>query len=341
MEFKDYYKILKVAKDASGQEIKNAYRKLARTLHPDLNPGDKKAETKFKEVNEAHEVLSDPAKRKKYDEMGANWEQIERDREFASRYADRGAGRGQSVDIDLGDFFETFFGRQHGPSGEAFGFGGPSRPAAGQDVDYELGLSIDELVAGGKKALRLAMSEVCGDCGGEGTVMTATTRGRSRVVTQAQPCPRCRGQGVTVTDRDLTVTIPKGLTDGSRIRLAGQGGRGARGGRPGDLYLRIRILPHPIFRPKAFDLEADLPVLDHQAALGDRIEVPTPTGPVTLTIPPGTQSGQKLRLKGRGLPRSDGAAGDLFFFVTIRIPEQITDEEREWYLKLKKGRPSR
>jgi DnaJ-class molecular chaperone len=336
MEFKDYYSVLGVPKSASAQEIKSAYRKLARKHHPDLNPGDKNAEKRFKEINEANDVLSDPEKRKKYDELGANWEQIERDREYARRYAQPGAGAAQEpFDFDLGDFFETFFGGGRGASGFRTGPGFRAAAEAAQDVEQEIELTLEHLVQGGRQRLRITLPEACPRCGGEGYIVTTAERGRQRTVRSTQTCPRCGGAGQIATTRDLEVTIPHGLTDGARIRLAGQGARG------GDLYLRVRVRPHPLFRLEGYDLHAELPLLDHEAALGVQLPVPTLSGPVNLTVPPGTQTGQRLRLKGRGLPRAGGAAGDLYYEVRIRLPDQIGPRERELYAEIARLRTTR
>ncbi|HEY4485260.1 MAG TPA: J domain-containing protein [Nitrospiria bacterium] len=339
MEYKDYYKILGVSKTGSDQEIKSAYRKLARQYHPDLNPGDKAAEEKFKQINEANEVLGDREKRKKYDELGSNWEQVLRDREYARQYTRPEFKWRTQEDLDLGDFFEAFFGDRSG----AFRAGRSTGPSSGQDIETEIGLSLEDLSQGGKKPLRLSTSTLCPQCQGEGHIATASTEAkRGRVVTQMELCPTCRGQGEIPEVRDLVVTIPKGLTQGSRLRLAGQGGRGRAGGRSGDLYLRIKVLPHRVFRLEGHDLHADLPVLDHEAALGAKVEVPGLDGTLKLTIPPGTQSGQRLRLKGKGLSRERGVgAGDLFFYVTVRLPEKLTEAELELYRAMDRIRASR
>ncbi len=342
MDFKDYYKVLGVERTASGDAIKAAYRKLARKHHPDLNPGDKKAEERFKSINEAYDVLGDPAKRKKYDELGSNWEQISRDQEFARQHAGPGFGDfgGAATGAeDFSDFFQAFFG------GHPFGRGGggpsPGRSQAGEDTEHEFPLTLEELVAGGKRSVRLSGGEVCGTCGGSGRVSTATAnQGRRRMVSTV--CPTCRGEGQVARSQTIEVTIPKGLKDGSRIRLAGLGGRGVQGGKPGDLYLRVRVLPHRIFRLDGYDLHAELPVWDDEAVLGAEIAVPTLSGSVVVRVPPQTQAGGRLRLKGKGLPQSSGeGAGDLYWEIVIKGPSDVTQKERDLYEALRRLRTER
>ncbi len=334
MEFKDYYKTLGVSKHATEAEIKAAFRKLARQHHPDLNPGNKAAENRFKVINEAHEILSDPEKRKKYDELGANWEQIERDKDFARRYAQPGFQSPE--EFDLGDFFETFFGGRRGPFGGAgtTGFGPAGGPQPGTDVETAIELTLEELAHGGKRRLRLTLPEVCAQCHGEGVVLTPSKGGGRQRPTTAHTCPACGGAGKTPATRDLDVTIPRGLTDGARIRLAGQGGRGPDGGPGGDLFLRVHLQPHPVFRVEGHDLHADLPLYDFEAAAGGRIRVPTLGEPVDLTVPAETQAGKQLRLRGRGLPAAGGGAGDLYFHVVVRVPERLSGPDHELYAEL-------
>jgi DnaJ-class molecular chaperone len=340
MEFKDYYKVLGVEKNATGQQIKTAYRKLARKFHPDVNPGDKSAEENFKSINEAYEVLGDPEKRRKYDELGSNWEQILRDREYAQQYTRPGFEWRSTEDFDLGDFFEAFFGERHGPFG-GFRAGPARRSAGGQDIESEIELTLEELAGNEKKGLRLSVPEICAKCGGEGMV-SAASGGKGRTVRMMQACPACHGRGQTMTHRDLAVKIPKGLTEGSRFRLVGQGGRGAAGTRNGDLYLRVRVRPHRTFRPEGYDLHADLPLLDDEAALGTKLRVPTLKGSVQLTVPPETGAGQSLRLKEQGLPRPGGTgSGDLYFHVTIHLPKRLTEKERRLYSDIRRERSGR
>ncbi len=298
MEFKDYYKVLGLSKGATEAQIKSAYRKLARKYHPDINPGNKKAEETFKQVNDAYQVLSDPAKRKKYDELGSNWEQILRDQEYAKQYAGSATGRGFNEAFDVGDFFEAFFGRTRSTGGTPFGFGAarPSGPQRGPDVEHEMPLTLDEVYRGTTKSLKLVFQHI----------------------------------GQREEHKSVEVTIPKGIADGTRMRLTGAGGRGIKGGAAGNLYLKIRLRPHRIFRVKGHDLVAELPVVDYEAVLGAEIRVPTLDGPVKLTVPPGTQNGTRLRLRGKGLPiQGKQAKGDLYFNVNIVIPTGISETEKE------------
>lgn len=343
MEFKDYYKILGLSKTATEKEIKTAYRKLARKYHPDLNPGDKRAEDRIKSINEAYEVLGDPGKRKKFDEVGSHWEEILKNREQASQYARPGFQWGTEQDFDMGDFFESFFGPRMGPIGGGVRTRTAQGSSPGEDIEAEIELSLEELAQGGKKSLRISSYAPCPQCRGQGVVAAPSQDSRGRGgQTILNACPSCQGRGERPEDRTLEVRIPKGLTDGIRLRLAGQGGKGHSGGRNGDLYLRIKIRPHRIFRLDRFDLHAELPLYDYEATLGAKTRVPTLTGAVQLTIPPETQSGGLLRLKGRGLSKAGGkAAGDLYFHVSIQIPKKLTERERELYREIKESRGSR
>jgi curved DNA-binding protein len=341
MEFKDYYKVLGVEKTATDQQIKTAYRKLARKYHPDVNPGDQSAEEKFKSINEAYEVLGDPKKRKKYDELGTNWEQILRDREYAQQYTRPGFEWRTTEDFDLGDFFEAFFGERRDLFGGPFGAGMGRRTVQGQDIESEIELSLEELTGNEKKRIRISVPAVCAKCGGRGMVASAAD-GKGRTVRVMQTCPACMGQGQTMDHRDLAVKIPKGLTEGSRFRLVGQGGRGRTGTRNGDLYLRVRVRSHRAFRLEGYDLHAELRLLDDEAVLGAKLRVPTLNGSVQLTVPPETGAGQSLRLKQQGLPRPGGAGpGDLYFHVTIHIPKRLTEKERRLYSELRGERSGR
>lgn len=338
MDFKDYYQVLGVERHAAPEAIKTAYRKLARKYHPDMNPGDKKAEERFKSINEAYDVLGDSAKRKKYDELGANWEQIVRDREHAAREPGGGLGgfgREAAGGEDFSDFFRAFFGGR--PFGEG-GFGAEGgRAQQGEDTEHELSLTMEELIACGKRSLRLSGGELCAACGGSGRVTTTSGQARRRIV--AAICPTCRGEGQIARSQTVEVTIPRGLKDGSRIRLAGLGGRGVQGGKPGDLYLRVRLVPHRVFRPDGYDLHAVLPVWDDEAALGADIAVPTPSGGVMVRVPPETQTGRRLRLKGKGLPKTAGGeAGDLYWEIVVTTPPELSADERKLYEALRRLR---
>ena len=342
MEFKDYYKILGVEKNASEQEIKSAYRKLARKYHPDLNPGDKKVEEKFKEINEAYEILSDPQKRKKYDELGSNWEQILRDREYARQYAQPGFERKGGEEFDLGDFFETFFGRT-GETWQPFTARPPSGPRRGADLEQEVSVSLEEAYHGAERRLSLSFEDICPDCHGSGMKVTAAQRQeRRRIITQTTVCPTCQGTGTVREHKNIQVKIPVGVMEGARVRLAGMGGKGVNGGSPGDLYLRIKLLPHKTFQARGNDLYGELPVLDYEAALGAEVQVPTLDGSVWMKILPGTQAGTQLRLKGKGLPHFQGKErGDLYFMVKIVIPTDLLEQEKELLKQFRLSRQQR
>jgi len=322
MEFKDYYATLGVTKSSSEKEIKQAFRKLARKLHPDVNPGDKTTEAKFKEINEAYEVLGDPAKRKKYDELGANWRAYEQaeaaggSNPFASQWnADFGGGGAgarsgggfrtmtpEEMEAMFGntnpfsDFFTTFFGggmgEEPGPR-RAGTRGGRGRPRQGRDVEHEIDLTLEDAYHGSTRRLSLKHD------------------GHARTV---------------------DVRIPAGVGDGSRVRVSGEGEHGLGGAASGDLYLRVRLAPHPLFERKGRDLYVTVPIPVTLAVLGGEAEVPTVAGKtVRLRIPPLTQNGQVFRLKGYGMPAvgKPGDTGDAYARVDLQVPTQLTPEERE------------
>lgn len=324
VKFRDYYEVLGVPRTATDEELKKEYRKLARKYHPDVNPGDKSAEEKFKEINEAYQVLSDPDKRRKYDELGQNWQSGQ---EFTPPPGWQGAGRADYRDFSdvfgngggqsgFSDFFENIFGRR-GRAGA-----GATFRARGEDIEAQIGLTLEEAHRGGTRRITLQVTETCPDCGGTGTK-------------DGKTCPTCRGSGVVRHPKSLDVTIPPGVRDGSIIRLAGQGSPGVNGGPPGDVLLHIRIEPHPLFRIVDEDnLELELPVAPWEAALGAKVPVPTLDGPVEMTIRSGTQGGQRLRLRGQGLNRRGGGRSDLYVKVKIVNPPKLTPTERELYERL-------
>ncbi|MGI6492308.1 MAG: DnaJ C-terminal domain-containing protein [Pelotomaculum sp.] len=318
VSFQDYYEILGVSRTATDKEIKSAYRKLARKWHPDLHTGKDKetAEEKIKLINEAYEVLSDKEKREKYDRLGANWRagddfQPPPGAEGFHFYTDGNFGSS-----GFSDFFEAFFGGGFGPSTRTSRRG----PVPGQDVESELELTLEEAYRGGQKSLQLSTREICQACDGLGS------NGRSF-------CPNCGGTGSTSNYKTLSVKIPAGVADGSRIRLKGQGGEGLNGGARGDLYLKVRILPHHIFKLKGSDLETEVTLWPEQAALGDQVSVPTLDGPVLMKVPAGSRSGKRLRLRGKGLPHK-GGRGDEYVVIKIDIPGHITPEEEKLYRQL-------
>jgi DnaJ-class molecular chaperone len=318
MEFRDYYQTLGLSKSASSKEVKQAFRKLARKFHPDVNPGDKAAENRFKEINEAYEVLGDAEKRRKYDELGANWRQYEQAQQAGQspfgdiRWTAGGAGPGgfRSINEDelrdmfggehpFSDFFQAFFGG--GGPGERRGRSGRgARARAGRDVEEAIDLSLEEAMNGAMR--RLAVKH----------------EGHARTV---------------------DVRIPPGVTDGSRVRIPGEGEPGAAGGRAGDLYLRVRLTPDPRFERKGRDLYTQVAVPVTTAVLGGEAEVPTVGDrPLRLKIPPTTQNGQVFRLKGHGMPAVGKSAerGDLYATVSVTLPKQLTPEQRGHYEDLAK-----
>ena len=304
VEYKDYYKTLGVAKNASTEDIKKAYRKLARQYHPDVNRKPE-AEKRFKEINEANEVLSDPEKRKRYDTVGPEW----------ARYANGGpqpggftwtyqggqpGGRTFNGDDlgDFSDFFRTLFGQGGISTDDLFRARTGRRPRAmaGTDLESEVEINLAEAFRGSERQLELREES-----------------GRAR---------------------KLTVKIPAGVRDGPRIRLAGQGHPGQAGGPSGDLYLRVRVRPHPLFARDGDDLRMDLPVALHEAMLGGEVTVPTLKGRVSLRIPPETQNGRTIRLAGQGMPRAGGGSGDLYVTVKVVLPTKLSDDEREFVRKI-------
>jgi curved DNA-binding protein len=287
VKFRDYYEVLGVPRTATAEEIKRVYRQLARKHHPDLQPAAERASAaeRFKEINEAYEVLSDPDKRSKYDALGANWKS---GMDFNPPPGAGGASEWEDLE-GFSDFFASLFGR---PTGRA-GRGGVRITIPGSDIEAELPVTLDEVLRGGRRRIQLP------------------------------------------GNRSLDVEIPLGVREGTMLRLAGQGERGVNGGPPGDLYLHLRLVEHPRYRVAGDDLEMDLPLWPWQAVLGAEVRIETPDGPVTLKVPAGTQSGRRLRLRGRGLPRGDGRRGDLHAVVQVVVPERPSAAEREAYETLK------
>jgi DnaJ-class molecular chaperone len=299
VKFKDYYVVLGVPRSASEDEIRKTYRKLARKYHPDVNPKDKSAEEKFKEINEAYQVLSDADKRKRYDALGEDWKAgadftpppgPRNGRVDFTGFGDAfGSARGGQ---DFSDFFESLFGRR-GSARNSTDFRVPA-----QDIEAEISLTLEEAHRGGKRNI------------------TLQTSGTDRM-------------------RSLEVTIPPGVRDGTVIRLAGQGEPGASGGPPGDLYLQVRIEPHPLFEIVGdADVQIEFPVAPWEVALSARVNVPTLDGPVEMKIPPGTQGGMRLRLRGQGLNKRRGGRGDQYVKIKIVIPPKLTARETSLLEKL-------
>ncbi len=396
---KDYYGTLGVKKAATAEEIRKAFRKLARKYHPDVNPGDKKAEDKFKEISEANEVLSDDKKRKIYDQVGFYSDNI--DPATAEAYARGGrssggsgaqAGRGQGVPIDFGGFdFSNFAGGAEagGNRGQAEGAGGfgssfrdifggmfhgggrqPRGPQPGTDLEYQVEIDFWTAIHGGVTRLEIQRQEPCGTCKGAGAVgkpmdcpecqgsgKVTQTAGRMKFEVQCPrcggsgklqgTCPTCDGAGVITRREPLEFRIKAGTRDGQRIRLAGKGNAGTEGAPAGDLYLIIKVGPHKLFRRTGDDLHITVPVTAMEAALGGRIDVPTIDGDGTrpgraqLKIPPGTQSGQKLRMREKGAPVAarEGQRGDQIVEIRIVVPRVQDERSKEILRELQRLNP--
>lgn len=330
---RDYYQILGVPRNASADDIKKAFRRLARQYHPDLHVGAKKAEMekKFKELNEAQEVLSDPEKRKQYDQYGAGWEQAQtfnkarqqsRPGGFSGPWGfEQGSGgQGTGGSDHFSDFFENLFGSR-GRSAHRDSDSGPP----GDDLETDVQLALREVLTGVMKRVNLREPQTCSTCVGTGSL-----RGRS--------CTICQGTGVTTEYKTIEVRIPAGVQDGTRVRVAGKGQPGAYGGKRGDLYLHVTILPDPIFRRQGSDLHATLPIYPWEAVLGADVTAPTLVEPVKVKVPAGSKADGKLRLKGKGLPSAAGGHGDLFLTLQIVMPSNVTDEERVLYERLSRQR---
>ena len=329
VEYKDYYKVLGVSKNASAEDIKKAYRKLARQYHPDVNK-TAGAEKRFKEINEANEVLSDPAKRKRYDEIGPDF----------ARYASAGNGgpgfqwsyttnRPGDIGGDFSDFFRTIFG-DLGARGQGRGVniedllgggGGRRGRPRGEDVQASVEITLDEAYHGARKAFTIEGEEACSTCHGSGHA-----NGRA--------CSTCSGTGAQRTRRSIDVRIPAGVKTGQRVRVSGEGG--GQAGSRGDLYLVVTVAPHPLYERKGDDVRFELPITAPEAALGATVEVPTLRGRVSMKIPPATSSGRTFRLPGYGMPRlKGGGGGDQLVRIRIVMPNDLTAEERELYERLK------
>jgi curved DNA-binding protein len=342
MASKDYYEVLGVKRDAPDDEIKKAYRKLARKFHPDLNPGDKAAEEQFKLLQDAYDVLSDAENRKLYDQYGENWRAVKAGAgapppgwEGAGRSTHAGGGS-RSGGFDFNDFdFSRFRATGTGGTGAGgfdifeemfgggFGRGRTTRSGRGRDIEAELELSLEEAHRGGRRTLQMQVGETCLTCGGTGDK-------------DGRVCETCGGSGEVVRPKTIEVNIPAGVRDGSTIRVPGQGGSGSNGSEPGDLYLHLRLRPHPVFTVKGDDLELELPIAPWEAVLGAKVEARTIDGKVELTVPAGAKSGQRLRLRGQGLNKRKGSRGDEYVRLKIVVPKDVTAEERRLYEELKR-----
>lgn len=364
---KDYYAALGVSRDASADEIAKAYRKLARTHHPDANPDDPKAEERFKDISEAYQVLSDPEKRKEYDrirELAESGAFRSGGDPFSGMHFNRGTTGGGAAGFDLGDLLGDLFGGAGGPGGPG-GSAGPGGAAAGarrgraggqrgRDAETTLTLSFADAMAGVTTTLQVAGRAACETCGGSGAkpgtspVACSVCGGRGQTISDQglfsfaetchacggqgsqipDPCSTCDGTGVVSTTRRIRARIPAGVKDGARIRLKGRGEPGLRGGPPGDLYVNVRVSDHDLFGRRGDDLTLTVPVTFAEAALGTTLRVPTLDGEVSVKVPPGTPSGKRLRVRGHGAPKN-GGHGDLLVTVEIHVPKKLTKTQQK------------
>ena len=356
-EKRDYYEVLGIGKNATDAEIKSAYRKLAKKYHPDLNPGDKEAEEKFKEVNEANDVLSDPQKRQRYDQFGFAGV----DPNYA---AANGGGAGGFGGVDLGDIFGDIFGGGFGGGFSGFGGGSSTRtanvPRKGHDIQASVILTFEEAAHGCSKKITINRQDTCPDCGGTGAAKGTSPEtcpdcgGRGYVVTQQRtpfgvmqsqqpcshcggrgtiirnPCKTCRGTGKTAARKSLEINIPAGIDDDQNIALRGQGDAGSNGGPAGDVIVHVTVKADPMFERDGYDVTIHVPITFSQAVLGDDVEVPTVDGRIVQHIPEGTQSGTKFRLRGQGIQYLNGRGrGDQYVIVDVEIPKKVTRAQRE------------
>jgi molecular chaperone DnaJ len=343
----DFYLILGLDRGATVDDVKRAYRRLARKFHPDINPGDRMAAAQFRQIAEAYETLSDPERRRRYDATG---------------HAPDG-DQPQTYGFEGFDFTVSVGGADASTFGDLFGdvlrqrdvAGANTAAERGADLHHSLSLTFEEAVRGAQRAVTITRQEHCRVCGGHGRLNVTETRcthchgagvikstrghmvfskacahcggsGRQRQTR----CPTCGGQQVEMRAEPLTITVPPGLADGARIRVAGKGHVGRNGGEPGDLYITVHVEPHPLFRREGDDLHITVPVAIHEAALGARIDVPSPDGPARLRVPPGTQSGQRFRLHERGMPSPrDGRRGDLVVEVRLVLPRLLDERSKE------------
>ncbi len=363
MTKKDYYKILGVKKDAPQDEIKKAFRKLARKYHPDVNPGDKEAEAKFKEISEAYEVLSDPKARKEYDTRDS----FDFSDFFSQRTAGAGAGsyrgfrKGGFTHVDLSDIFGDIFSERGFAGGTKRAFRERSASRKGKDIYYKMWVDFMDAIRGIRTEINLdhevACSvcggtgvspsgkwEICPECGGSGRIQMGglgipvqqtcpVCHGTGRV--NQTPCVACGGTGRQRKTERISVRIPAGVDNGSKIRLAGKGEPGLNGGPPGDLYIEIQLRSHPVFTRKGGDLYCKVPISIPEAVLGGRIEVPTIDGTVKMKIPPGTPNGKKFRLAGKGVkPLKGNRKGDQYVEVEVVVPKNVEGQAKQLFEEL-------
>lgn len=334
MSKRDYYEILGVAKNASADEIKKAYRKQAMKYHPDRNPDNAEAEAKFKEASEAAEVLLDQQKRSRYDQFGHAG--------VDGQTGGFGGGFGQGDFGDLGDIFGDLFGDMFGGGGRRGGGGGRTRARRGGDILMHVDVTFEEAAFGAEKTIQVTKNVIkegttptpCDMCHGAGEI-----RRQQGFFTVAQTCPKCGGQGEIAQrvrkNSELSVKIPAGIDDGQRLKLRSEGDQGSNGGPAGDLYVEVNVQQHDFFSREDFDVYCDVPITFSQAALGSEVEVPTLAGKVSLSIPAGTQSGKRMRLKGKGIARLGGhGLGDQIITVVVETPTRLTSEQKELFERL-------
>lgn len=329
MAVKGYYDILGIKKDASEKEIKQAYRRLARKYHPDVNSGDRSAEAKFKEVNEAYEVLSDKGKRQKYNRYGDKWQhadqfaQAERQQTQYRDFAPGGGAyhfSGNMSDID--SIFEEMFGARTRT------FHRRAQPRRGQDLESPIEVTLEEAYRGTNRTISLQVEEPCAACRGSGRIQNLS-------------CSACQGSGAMTRIKRLEVKIPLGVNNGSRVRIAGKGQPGYGGGASGDLYLRISVKPHPDLERHGYNLHVNIPVPLAVAVLGGEVQVPTPKGKLALKIPTETQNGRVFRLVGQGMPHlGKSTRGDLLAKVNVVLPTKLSEKEKELFRQLSELRPA-
>ena len=360
-EKRDYYEVLGIGKNATDAEIKSAYRKLAKKYHPDLNPGNKEAEEKFKEVNEANDVLSDPQKRQRYDQFGFAGV----DPNYAAANGGGAGGFGGGFGgVDLGDIFGDIFGGGFGGGFGGFGGGSSNRtanaPRKGHDIQASVILTFEEAAHGCSKKITINRQDTCPDCGGTGAAKGTSPEtcpdcgGRGYVVTQQRtpfgvmqsqqpcshcggrgtiirnPCKTCRGTGKTAARKSLEINIPAGIDDDQNIALRGQGDAGFNGGPAGDVIVHVTVKADPMFERDGYDVTIHVPITFSQAVLGDDVEVPTVDGRIVQHIPEGTQSGTKFRLRGQGIQYLNGRGrGDQYVIVDVEIPKKLNRTQRE------------